>query len=129
MKKLNGTLLIAALVFVLGVVQAFGVDGLGTREWLLVAAGTLLGFGAGAWQAKAVSLARKGRISRRLRTLQVISSFAALFALKALIASLIPSQLNQGGPAVFLQVFFTVFGLLLARGVAKRAVENQRAAR
>lgn len=75
--KLNGTLLFAAIVFVLGVIQAIGVDELGTREWLLVATGTLLGFGAGAWQAKAISLARKGLVSKRLRTLQVILSFAA----------------------------------------------------
>jgi hypothetical protein len=122
--KLNKLMLISIIMLVLGVIQAFGTDGLGIKEWSIVACGSLIAFGIGVWQEYILVNARSGAINKKPRTMLIILSFVILFVLKASIVNLVPSHLNDGGPAVFLQVFFTIFGLLLGRAVTQKPMDN-----
>lgn len=115
--KSNRMVRMAGIAFILGLVFSFQTTGLGEKEWAILAGFAILGFCAGAVQAQAILKARQGAMSKALRNVLVVLSFAVLFAIKGIVATSIVSHLQNTGDSLLVQIFFSIFGLFLARGL------------
>ncbi|KZE77056.1 hypothetical protein AV654_22450 [Paenibacillus elgii] len=60
MKLLDRTFSIGAMLLVIGVVWAFTMDGIGTKEWILLLLVTVLGILAGVVQGRLLFLNKRG---------------------------------------------------------------------
>jgi hypothetical protein len=116
---------IAGVSLLLGIVFSFQATGLGAREWAILVGFAVLGFCAGAVQAQAIAKARRGAMSKTMRNVLVILSFAVLFAIKGIVTSSVVSHLQNSGDTLLVQIFFSIFGLFLARGLLLKNTDQK----
>lgn len=125
MMKMNRMVRFAAIMLIAGIYFSTKVVGLGWKEWTILACFVVLGLAAGAWQAMAVVGAKQGRLSTGKMIAYILLSFVVLIALKVVISGSIPSQLSNSGDSLYVQIFFSIFGLFMARGLVTAVLEKK----
>ncbi|MCM3270852.1 hypothetical protein [Paenibacillus elgii] len=120
MKGLDRTFLIGAMLLVIGVVWAFTLNGIGTKEWILLLAVTVLGIAAGVVQGRVIFLNKRGQIGSGKMKLWIVGTLIVFVALKVAMNMLIPSYLATSGNGIWLSIVFVIGGLLLGRSFYSR---------
>ncbi|NEN85951.1 hypothetical protein [Paenibacillus elgii] len=115
MKVLDRTFSIGAMLLVIGVVWAFTMDGIGTKEWILLLLVTVLGIIAGVVQGRLLFLNKRGQIGSGKMKLWIVGILIVFVALKVAMNILIPSYLATSGNGIWLSIVFVIGGLLLGR--------------
>ncbi|KEQ21955.1 hypothetical protein [Paenibacillus tyrfis] len=120
MKGLDRTFFIGAMLLVIGVVWAFTMNGIGTKEWILLLSVTVLGIAAGVVQGRLIFLNKRGQIGSGKKTLWIVGILIVFVALKVAMNILIPSYLATSGNGIWLSIVFVIGGLLLGRSFYSR---------
>ncbi|PUA38292.1 hypothetical protein C8Z91_15650 [Paenibacillus elgii] len=120
MKVLDRTFSIGAMLLVIGVVWAFTMDGIGTKEWILLLLVTVLGIVAGVVQGRLLFLNKRGQIGSGKMKLWIVGILIVFVALKVAMNILIPSYLATSGNGIWLSIVFVIGGLLLGRSFYSR---------
>lgn len=120
MKVLDRTFSIGAMLLVIGVVWAFMLNGIGTKEWILLLSVTVLGIVAGVVQGRLLFLNKRGQIGSGKMKLWIVGILIVFVALKVAMNILIPSYLATSGNGIWLSIVFVIGGLLLGRSFYSR---------
>jgi hypothetical protein len=123
--KMNKIVRFAAVMLIAGIYFSTKVVGLGWKEWTILASFVVLGLVAGTWQAMAIVGAKNGRLSTGKMTTYILLSFVVLVALKVMISGSISSHLSNSGASLYVQIFFSIFGLFMARGVVTALLDKK----
>jgi hypothetical protein len=115
----------AAVMLVAGIYFATKVPGFGLKEWTILAIFVILGLAAGAWQAMAIVGKKQGRLSYGKMIAYILLSLVVLVVLKIVISGIIPSHLSNSGDSLYVQIFFSIFGLFMARGLVTAVLDNR----
>ncbi|UKS27957.1 hypothetical protein LOZ80_03120 [Paenibacillus sp. HWE-109] len=115
MKALSRIFLIGALLISVGVVWAFTMNAIGTKEWILLLLGTVLGIIAGMVQARVIFLNKRGQIGSGKMKLWIVGTLIVFVALKVTINISIPSYIATSESGIYLSIVLAIGGLLLGR--------------
>ncbi|WP_018754264.1 hypothetical protein [Paenibacillus terrigena] len=120
MKGLGRIFLIGTLLLIVGVLWAFTMNGIGTKEWILLLSGTILGIIAGMVQGWVLNLNKRGKIGSGMKIFGIVGAIILLVALKVTINISIPSYLATSENGIWVSIVFAIGGLLLGRSYYSR---------
>lgn len=120
MKGIDRTFLIGTLLLIVGVLWAFTMNAIGTKEWILLLSGTILGIIAGMVQGWVLFLNKRGQIGSRKKILWIVGTLIVFVALKVTINISIPSYLATSENGIWVSIVFAIGGLLLGRSFYSR---------